>query len=45
MRATVAQIVVKTLGELDLPYPVLDDRDRDALERARRELELERDRD
>jgi PPK2 family polyphosphate:nucleotide phosphotransferase len=44
MRATVAQIVVSTLGQLDLPYPVLGDRDREALERARRELEAERDR-
>lgn len=41
MRATVAQIVVKTLRQLELPYPVLDERGRAALELARRELEAE----
>jgi PPK2 family polyphosphate:nucleotide phosphotransferase len=42
MRATVAQIVTSTLEQLELPYPVLAERDREALERARRELEAER---
>jgi polyphosphate kinase 2 (PPK2 family) len=45
MRTAVAQIIVKTLGQLELPFPVLGDRDREALDRARRELETERDRD
>ena len=38
----VAEIVVKTLDQLELPYPVLSDRDRLELERVRRELEAER---
>ncbi|HWU91004.1 MAG TPA: PPK2 family polyphosphate kinase [Kofleriaceae bacterium] len=42
MRAAVADIVVKTLGQLELPYPVLSDRARGELERVRRELEAER---
>lgn len=42
MRAAVADIVVKTLGQLELPYPVLSDRARVELERVRRELEEER---
>ena len=45
MRATVAHIVTKTLGQLELPAPELGDRDREALELARRDLEAERDRD
>ena len=45
MRASVAHIVARTLGQLELPYPVLDGRAREELERARRELEVERDRD
>jgi PPK2 family polyphosphate:nucleotide phosphotransferase len=45
MRATVAHIVAKTLGQLDLPYPALDEKALAALERAKRDLEIERDRD
>lgn len=45
MRATVAQIVVKTLGQLELPYPVLTDRARAELDRARHELQAEMSRD
>jgi len=45
MRATVSHIIAKTLGQLELPYPVLDGRAREELDRARRELEIERDRD
>jgi PPK2 family polyphosphate:nucleotide phosphotransferase len=45
MRATVAGIIAKTLGQLELPYPELGERELEALERARRELEAERDRD
>lgn len=43
MRATVAQIIAKTLGQLELPYPVLTDRALEALELARRELEVDRE--
>jgi PPK2 family polyphosphate:nucleotide phosphotransferase len=45
MRATVAQIIAKTLGQLELPYPQLAEHDREELERARRELEAEKERD
>jgi PPK2 family polyphosphate:nucleotide phosphotransferase len=45
MRAAVAQIITKTLGQLELPPPVLGERDRAALELARRELEATQDRD
>lgn len=44
MRRTVAEIVVDTLKQLELPYPQLADKDRVALEAARKELEAERDR-
>lgn len=42
MRRAVAEIVVDTLKQLDLPYPQLADKDRAALEQARKELEAER---
>jgi PPK2 family polyphosphate:nucleotide phosphotransferase len=42
MRAAVSQIITKTLGQLELPYPVVSDRTRVELERVRRELEAER---
>ncbi len=42
MRRAVAEIVVDTLKQLDLPYPQLGDKDRAALEQARKELEAER---
>jgi len=42
MRRAVAEIVVATLKQLDLPYPQLADEDRAALEAARKELEAER---
>lgn len=42
MRATVARVIAKTLGQLDLPYPVLSDKARAELEKARRALEAER---
>jgi PPK2 family polyphosphate:nucleotide phosphotransferase len=42
MRAAVAKIVVRTLGQLALPAPELSERARADLERARRELEAER---
>ena len=42
MRATVSHIIAKTLGRLDLPYPVLSERARAELERARRVLEAEK---
>jgi PPK2 family polyphosphate:nucleotide phosphotransferase len=45
MRAAVAQIVTKTLGGLELPAPVLTARAREAIEKARRELEAEVNRD
>jgi PPK2 family polyphosphate:nucleotide phosphotransferase len=45
MRRTVAEIVVSTLKQLDLPYPQLNDKDRAALEQARKELEEEKARD
>ena len=40
-----AEIVVATLKQLEIPYPTLDDKDRIALEAARKELEAERDKD
>jgi PPK2 family polyphosphate:nucleotide phosphotransferase len=42
MRRAVAEIVVGTLKQLDLAYPQLAEKDRLALEAARRELELEK---
>jgi PPK2 family polyphosphate:nucleotide phosphotransferase len=42
MRRAVAEIVVDTLKQLELPYPQLGDKDRAALEAARKELEAER---
>lgn len=42
MRRAVAEIVVATLSQLEMPLPVLGDRDRSALELARKELEAER---
>ncbi len=45
MRRTVAEIVVSTLKQLDIPYPQLGDKDRAALEQARKELEEEKARD
>ena len=44
MRRAVAEIVEATLERLDMPYPIVSDRDRAALETARKELEAERDR-
>jgi PPK2 family polyphosphate:nucleotide phosphotransferase len=44
MRRAVAEIVVDTLKQLDISYPVLSDKDRVALEAARDELEAELDR-
>ncbi|MBA2544444.1 MAG: polyphosphate kinase 2 family protein [Deltaproteobacteria bacterium] len=41
MRRAVAEIIVDTLRQLELPYPVLGDKDRAALESARKELEGE----
>ncbi|MBX3156394.1 MAG: polyphosphate kinase 2 family protein [Deltaproteobacteria bacterium] len=41
MRRAVAEIVVDTLEQLELPPPPLSDKDRAALEAARRELEAE----
>lgn len=41
MRRAVAEIVVETLKQLDLPYPQLGDKDRAALEQAKKELEAE----
>jgi PPK2 family polyphosphate:nucleotide phosphotransferase len=41
MRRAVAEIVVDTLRQLELPYPVLGDKDRVALEAARKQLEAE----
>jgi len=41
MRRAVAEIVVDTLRQLDLPYPTLGDKDRAALEAARKALEAE----
>jgi len=45
MRRAVAEIVVSTLKQLDIPYPQLGEKDRVALEQARRELEAEKSRD
>jgi len=42
MRRTVAEIVVKTLSQLELPVPELPEKDREALARARAALEAER---
>lgn len=42
MRRTVADIVVSTLESIDMPLPTLSDKDRDALDKARRILESER---
>ena len=39
MRRTVAQIIVDTLGQLDLPPPPIDEKDRAALAKIKRELE------
>ena len=41
MRATVAQIVTKTLGQLELPPPQLSDKVRVEIERVKKELEAE----
>ncbi len=42
MRRTVAEIVIRTLSQLDLPFPELADKDRVALEKVKAELEAER---
>lgn len=42
MRATVAHIIAKTMSQLDVPYPVLSDKARAELDKARRALEAER---
>jgi hypothetical protein len=39
MRRAVAETVVKTLSQLDLPAPELSDKDRALLAKARAELE------
>jgi PPK2 family polyphosphate:nucleotide phosphotransferase len=44
MRRAVAEIIVDTLKQLDIPYPTLGDKDRIALEAARKELEAEQQR-
>jgi PPK2 family polyphosphate:nucleotide phosphotransferase len=44
MRRAVADIIVATLSQLDLSPPALSERDREALERARVDLEAERTR-
>jgi PPK2 family polyphosphate:nucleotide phosphotransferase len=41
MRRAVAEVIVDTLKQLELPPPLLTDKDRAALEAARRELEAE----
>ena len=41
MRRAVAETIVATLAQLDMPWPELSERDRGELERARRELEAE----
>jgi len=41
MRRAVAETIVQTLEQLDMPWPELSERDRGELERARRELEAE----
>lgn len=41
MRETVADIVVRTLRQLDFQYPEPDDETRDRLESMRKELEAE----
>jgi PPK2 family polyphosphate:nucleotide phosphotransferase len=41
MRRVVAETIVQTLEQLDMPWPELSERDRGELERARRELEAE----
>ena len=43
MRRAVAEIVVGTLAQLEMPWPTLADRDRAALDQARKQLEAERD--
>jgi PPK2 family polyphosphate:nucleotide phosphotransferase len=43
MRATVAEIIVATLRQLDLEYPKLSDREAVALAQVKRELEAERE--
>jgi polyphosphate kinase 2 (PPK2 family) len=42
MRRAVAEIVLATAKQLDLAYPTLSEKDRGALEAARKELEAER---
>jgi polyphosphate kinase 2 (PPK2 family) len=42
MRRAVAEIVVGTLKQLEIPYPQLSEKDRTALELARKELEAEK---
>ena len=42
MRRAVAEIVVDTLSQLDLPPPVLSDKARAELERVKAELEAEK---
>jgi hypothetical protein len=43
MRAMVASLLVDTIGSLDLQWPTVTDEDREANEKARRELEAEPD--
>ena len=45
MRRAVAEVVVETLAKLELSYPVLSEKELVELERARKELEVERARD
>jgi PPK2 family polyphosphate:nucleotide phosphotransferase len=42
MRRAVADIIVDTVSQLDLPYPQLSDKDRAALERVKAELKAEK---
>ena len=42
MRRTVAEIVVGTISQLDLPYPELSEKDRVALEKVKAELKAEK---
>lgn len=44
MRATVAEIIAKTLSQLDISFPTLDEKTRAELAQVRDQLEAERDR-
>ena len=42
MRRAVAEIIAGTVGQLDLPWPSVPDKERAAIDQARRQLEAER---